>query len=242
MFKSLRILVGGLLLGPTLWAQNTLSVPIEVSQIGYEWGPDTGYFAYSAMASSYSDWGGEPLPVINANLADYDYIEFSLFAPAGMRFRWDPSDGEGGYYNAGPEMFMFYGDSPADYIEAQGVTLTYLDYQGAPMPNLNFEADVSEDGDAFMLVSCSCSWEMTGVAFFTGIVLTIDYSNVGNRGDWEVQMLEPEGFIGLVIDPIFEDPGQRLTLVPVPEPGAYAALAGVTVLAFVGCWRRRLRS
>lgn len=96
MNKMLRLLLAGLLYAPTLWGQGTLNVQIEVNEIGYAWSPYTAYFTYSAMASEGMGLGGEPLPVIQANLADYDYIAFTLLAPEGKRFRWDPSDVEGG--------------------------------------------------------------------------------------------------------------------------------------------------
>lgn len=240
----LLILIGvGSSFSSILCGQNTLKIQIEVPAVGYYWGEETYNTPYSAMASL--QFGGSPLPTIQANLADYDFIEFTVVAPEGMRFKWDPSDGEGGYYESNLVAQFYYGASAADQTDVQDVSLTFIDYEGAPLPHVSFDAAIFNDGKAFWLYSCGCGGEMEGEAYFKGFVITIDYSNIVTRTDWAEQSFEAQSGlgwgIGLNIPLAFEEsPGQHLSLVPVPEPGTYAVMLGVLSLVGVVAWRRRM--
>jgi hypothetical protein len=225
-----------------------LLVVVDVDEIGYAWSEDTGYFPYNTLASTMPELGGSPLPGFTADLGIHESVTFRFQAPAGMRFHWNPSDGEGDFFNAEPIPFMGFGQYNGSYfIEDIPTSLTFLNYQGAePMPLPVYSAAFEDNGSSFMVDTCTCLGTPSVEAYFTGIDLTIDLSAV-DRSSWVETVYDADGFFAFLIPFTLDDPGQRLTLVAIPEPAqtfwlfAIAATAVVLVRRRAGFFNKRER-
>lgn len=105
-------------------------------------------------------------------------------------------------------MSLGYGEQGGDFVDAQDVSLSFFDYEGIPLSMANLSASFSTGGDGFWVESCECGLDMSGEAYFTGLVITIDYSNITERTGWAEQVMDGNGFIGMVILPsIYQELG-----------------------------------
>jgi hypothetical protein len=164
-------------------------------------------------------------------------FQLDFLAPEGFRFVVNPLDGPVGMsfqiayntYNAG---------GASGGLSATGTpTITLLGLEGTAPTFYNYST-LADLPHAYLSVTLY-SGDVTAPLSFTGLRYSVAFTGTGNN------LLNPlrEGGNLSVYDSDYTGaaPGahlELLTVAAIPEPGTYAALAGVAAL-MAGAWRRR---
>jgi hypothetical protein len=219
------------LAGPAVAQLNlTITAEPEVT-VSY----DPGYMDYEIYPSLTFSTVATPPGFLNYSGVASGTFQMDFLAPSGYRYSVNPLDGavSFNFWIA----YTNYGDgSPGGLSQAGGGTVTFLGLQGAE-PTVSINATMGDLPHAYLSVGVD-AWEITTAFSFTGLRYTVAFDGPGN----DVDLFMIEGGQITVTDGNYlgSTPYPAIfTVAAIPEPGTYAALAGLAALGAVLFRRRR---
>lgn len=185
----------------------------------------------------------EPLPGValfpsfTADFSQSGSLIFTMQAPAGEFFQWLPDSNP----NSGMLValdFAYGTDPDLPRLTAANTTLSFDNLvSDGPAPFIpSLQTEFAEDGSFFEVLQCQNCFEESGSATFTGLTLTIDYSNLSEAAGWSEMTYDPssDNVLWFVTFNV-EDESSDRSLAVIPEPSA------IWMVLVAGGWLFRRR-
>ena len=188
-----------------------------------------------ATSGDFRSYGGSAMPLFTDDMSQNNILRISFSAPTGMAFHIQPTNWDFNFL----KLYFFPDPSTsAPYKSDQPATFDWVGLSGTA-PKMN---DVNADytfgmGNQGMWLQLQ-SDNITAPFSFTGFQYTIIVPDGFNPNYSAVTLTaalwaEADTFLSA------SDPGAIASLISVPEPSTYAALAGLGALGFAAYKRRR---